>query len=385
MSVRVSCPYCNTGFELSGVPAGGRAVCPRCGDAFKVHGPVEVAAAPAAAPTPPHPPRESKSGGVRPLLIALAFVAAGGGLLYFRGGFRQPDPVEPIRESAVAPPELRGLGYLPPDSNIVFAVQPGPVLAYAERTTQDPRVLLTQAGVPPAVLATLDRLGIPLQDIDHVAAGAHVPDTDLSQLRLAVALLLRRPLEEGRFLDQLKAKRVEQGGTTRYDVEVAGVPLKLAKATDRAWVFGWSEKDLEPAWAGGTTTQRPAGLREVIDRRVPADAAGWVATDSARWAEKKPVAALLQFAGWSKERLDTLAKGRAAAIGVTLGGQPRLHVAVQCADADTTDRLRAYFREQATGPAPAAGGDGDWATLDTAADPREWFTTLKRVLGDAVK
>src|SRR5207249_11523910 len=36
MSLRVSCPYCNTAFALPEVPPSGRAACPRCGDAFAV-------------------------------------------------------------------------------------------------------------------------------------------------------------------------------------------------------------------------------------------------------------------------------------------------------------------------------------------------------------
>src|SRR5436305_1220421 len=36
MSVRLSCPSCNTAFALPAVPADRRATCPRCGDAFPV-------------------------------------------------------------------------------------------------------------------------------------------------------------------------------------------------------------------------------------------------------------------------------------------------------------------------------------------------------------
>jgi hypothetical protein len=335
-------------------------------------------------PTAPHPPQAQKTGALRPLTIALVLVALGAGLLYFRGSFRRPTPVEPPRVDALPPLELRGLGYLPPDCNLAFAVQPGPLLAYAQRNNQDPRTVLTQAGVPPVVLATLDRLGLPLADIDHVAGGLTIPDTDLSELRLAFALVLRQPLGEVHFLDQLKAKRAEQGGKTWYDVVFAGFPLKLVKATDRVWVLGWSERDLEPA-ESGTATQLPAGLREVIAGQVPADAAGWVASDSARWTEKKPVAALLQFSGWTPDKQAVLAKGRAATIGVTLGDPPRLHVAVRCADPGSAEQLRAYFAAKATAPGSAHGGVGEWATLDLPADPATGFKAVKDMLSDTGK
>src|SRR6266545_3188806 len=38
MSVRLSCPSCNTGFALDAIPADRRAACPRCGDVFPIRG-----------------------------------------------------------------------------------------------------------------------------------------------------------------------------------------------------------------------------------------------------------------------------------------------------------------------------------------------------------
>jgi hypothetical protein len=321
---------------------------------------------------------------VRPLVIALAFLAVGLGLLYFRGGFKRFEPVEPPRVDALRPLDLRGLGYLPPDANIVFAVQPGSLLAYAQRNNNDPRAVLTQAGVPPVVLATLDRLGIALEDIDHVAGGLTVPDTDLSGLRFALALVLRRSPNEDHFLDQLKAKRVEEDGKTWYDVEFAGLSLKLAKAADRTWVFGWAVRDLDAATGEGKT-QLPPGVRNVIETQVPPDAAGWIASDSARWAEKKPVAFLLATRGWTPDRLAVVAKGRAAAIGVTLGDPPRVRVAVRCADAGSAEHLRAYFAAKATAPGANHDGAGEWATLDLPANPANGFKAVKDMLNDTWK
>lgn len=384
MSVRVSCPYCNTAFALAELPPTGRAVCPRCGDVFTVQGrttdgPVSE---PAAVPTPPapHPPRAQKSGAVRPLLIALAFVAVGAGLLYFRGKPKPhtPEPDAPPSAAVTPPLELRGLGYLPPECNAVFAVQAGPVLVYAERTKQDPRALLAQAGVPQPVFATLDRAGVPLRQIDHIAGGIHVPDSnDFGALRAAFAVVLRRPLDdEERSLEQLKAKRTEKDGRTWYDVD-AGFPMRLARAADTVWVFGLSEKDFAAAWAGGTAV-RTAGLREVIAGQVPVDAVGWLATESAPWTEKPLIKTGLTFTAWKPEQVAVLAKGRAAAVGVVLGDAPRLHAAVRCADAAAAEQLRAYFRGKGT-----AGGAGEWATLDRPGSPQEGFQAIKDMLTDA--
>ncbi|MDB5311642.1 MAG: hypothetical protein JWO38_5844 [Gemmataceae bacterium] len=399
MSVRVSCPYCNTGFTLPELPPTGRATCPRCGDSFPVRGRVEEQepAGPAAQPPDTQHPSLSTRRSQRArrsvaravgIGLAMGLVGIGIGLavVYVRGGFRHPAPEpEPGPSATATPPtELRGLGYLPPGSNIVVAVQPGPVLAYAARTNQDPRELLIKAGVPASVLATLDRLGITLPQVDHIVAGALIPDADLREFRLSVALVLRHPLaDEDRFLDQLKAHRVSQGGKTRYKVELAGLQWWLTRASETAWVFGWTEKDLDPAENGGKT-QLAAGLREMLGEKLPADAAVWAAADSARWAEKKPVEVLLELAGGKKDWLAVLNKGQAAVAGLTFD-PPRLRVFVRCSDADTGEKVRAYFAKKATGDGVRVGGAGEWAMLDTPGDPQTGFAALKGFLDDAGK
>jgi hypothetical protein len=324
----------------------------------------------------------------RVLVAALALGLVGLGIGY--GVYRSRGPAQPPEPDAgpavVQPPgSLGGLGFLPADANVVFAVQPGPVLTYADRTKHDPRDLLAKAGVPASVFATLDRLGIPLDQIDHVVAGAHVPDADLGELRVALALVLRNPVaDEPRFLDQLKAKRTVRDGKTHYDVEFAGVPLKLARASAATWVFGWADRDLGPALGGVPRTHLSTELTETLAQKLPPDAAAWVATDSARWGEKKAVQLLLGQAG-KKEWLPALAKGQAAVVGLSVADPPRLRVFVRAADADTGERLRAYFAKKATGDGVRTGGAGEWAMLDAPADPRDGFATLKDFLADAGK
>src|SRR5262249_50070113 len=153
----------------------------------------------------------------------------------------------------------------------------------AERTNQDPHDLLAKAGVPSAVFAALARLGISLQQVDHVAAGAVIPDADMREFRLAVVLALRHSVaDEDEFLAHLKAQRVVHGEQTHYKVDLAGFRWWLTRVSDTTWVFGWSERDLEPADSGGHT-QLSAGLREMLDEKLPANATAWAVADRARW------------------------------------------------------------------------------------------------------
>ena len=68
--------------------------------------------------------------------MGLIGLIAGFGVYYLKGGIRTkpaPEPDPPPSVAATPATALVGLGYLPADATIVFSLQPGPVLAYAER------------------------------------------------------------------------------------------------------------------------------------------------------------------------------------------------------------------------------------------------------------
>src|SRR5207244_3161922 len=140
------------------------------------------------------------------------------------------------------------------------------------------------------------------------------------------------------------------------------------------------EKDVDSL--EGTAQQSP-GLRTMLAEQVPAEAAAWFAADSARWTEKKPVAALLAVSGWKKEGIDMLAKGRAGIVAVTLADPPRLRLAVACDNSESSEKLRAYFQGRASAKASTPGGSGEWATLEIPADPQAAFQSIKGMLDDA--
>lgn len=374
MSSPVSCPYCNHAFDHDA----GRATCPRCGEAFAVRG-REDAATPAS-PAWTRKPAVSIDLGVfvkqrlkQALVVLLLIFLVIGGIVFWKvREARKNVPSPPIElppsEVVTSPLELKGLGYLPSNSNIVFAIQPGPLLVYAERTEQDPVGLLTKNGVPASALGALAKAGITLQHIDHIAAGVYLPDKG-EEPRIGIALVFRQPLpDEAAFLEQLKAK--PNGKPNRYEVQLDKFTMQMARVSDTIWVFGLSEKDI----AGGGVSQ---ALRDTIGERVPKDAAAWVATESARWSDKP----IVKFA--KKEWQPLLAKGHGAAIGLSFVESPRVHVAVQCADGVTGEKLRAYFKGKATGERSLAGGNDDWATLVLPVEPKDMANALKGFLDDA--
>lgn len=392
MSVRVSCPFCNAQFTLPEGPPPRRVECPRCNELLPLRNTesgIGSRESDALSAVPSSEFRVLSSNGrsvARTVAIALLMGVVGLGVglfVYFRGsspkGTGGPDA--PPSATATPPAELGGLGFLPADCNIVFAVQPGPLLAYAGRTNQNPRELLTKAGIPGAVLATLDKLGITLPQIDHIVGGTKLAD-DVVELRLALALVLRRPLaDEDKFLDALAAQKTGGGDVMpRYKATAGGLPLLVTRMSPTIWVFGLDEKDFDALNRGGPDW-RP-GKFEALVARVPADAAAWFATDSDRWADKGPVKLLVGQVMGKKDWLPVLAKGQAVAAGLSFDDPPRLRVFVRCVDSATGEKLRAYFAGKATAEGAQSGGAGEWAMFDTPIDPASGYATVKQFLDE---
>lgn len=304
----------------------------------------------------------------------------------------QPNPESPRPEGAVASAvELAGLRYLPADTNIAFAAQPGAILAYATRTNQDARELILKAGIPAKVLDSLTTLGLTLAQIDSLVGGTFVGDRAV-EIRLTLVLTLRTPpTDEDDFLRRLKAKN-QPGGKGHHDVEFAGFPFTLGRVSPTVWVFGFdSKKDMEAVERGGYVAggrQLAGGLQDMLSQQVPADAAAWIATNNERWAEKPGVKLLLETETLLKkpEWLPTLAKGRAGMASLSFGDTPRIRLFVKASNAANGQQARNYFAERAATDAKIQhGGEGEAAFFEAPIDPATAFATLQKFLGDTTK
>ena len=176
MSVRLSCPSCNTAFALDAVQADRRATCPRCGDVFPVRGTVESEdgeqrtedRGQSAEPQlntkyearNTQPARSLRLVALVGVTLALFAFGVGVSVYFFARGPKpkaEPQPDLPPSATATPPAQLVGIGYLPAECNVVFAVQPGPLLAYAARANREPRELLAGTGIPAQVFGASTR------------------------------------------------------------------------------------------------------------------------------------------------------------------------------------------------------------------------------------
>ncbi len=384
MPVRVSCPLCNAASVLPHAPADRRAVCPRCGETFPVTAVEEVSNAASLNGTPAAVPTRRGQRAFRGrvsvlravvLMMAMGLVGVGVGMavLASRGGFaaRPTTAADPPAGVAVVPPaDLSGLRSLFPGTNLVAAVQPAPALAYAARHGTDARELLAKAGVPTAVFATLDKAGVTLPQIDHVAAGLVLGD-DRAELKLSAALVLRRPPDdEDRLLQALDARRFTRDGRTYYHVAVGGLPLVLARPNPRLAVFATDENALHALVTGdGANGGLSKEFADTIRTRLGPEAAAWAAAADADWANKPGVKLAVGTLLKKPDVLVRLGQGRAAVVGLSFDDPPRLRAFVRAADGPTGDRLRDWFRERVPGDAARAGGAGEWAFADAPFDP----------------
>lgn len=401
MSARLSCPSCNTAFELDAVPADRRAACPRCGDVFPVKGaaaeasadaPLVLAPVPAVRTGPPVHKCKWSVGRIAAAGLVLALLGFGIGLAVYsqrppRTRTETPQPAPLTIATATPPAQLAGLGYLPAECNAVFAVQFGPILNYGARLSMYPRDLLGQADVPTTVIDVIESTGLALGQIDHVAGGLFVP-SGAEELRVALVLVLKVPLaDRDAFLKKLKA-RPEPGGKSRYAIELGRLPVAplLTSVSPTVWVFGLSAGDLAAAEKGGFGPggvqfrgTESEGLRRMIGA-VPPTAAIWAAADDDReWADKPLVKALAQSPE-GKKWLGALGGARGGAFAISLGEQPRMRLFVRTAETATADRVRAYFQARAAEVGSASfGGGGELAMFDAPLDG----PLVRRMLADA--
>jgi hypothetical protein len=390
MSIRVHCPFDNTSIVLANHPPTGRTVCPRCGETFVIRDAEEIderltdsVATHQYQRGVDTPSSDDRFPSLKALLVScvIALLILGFGLYVYQP-FGQAPPTQPpdTRPPGTIPPAaLAGLRYLPAGANIVFAVQPAPLLAYAERTNTDPYALLAASGVPADVTGTLNQIGLPLDQIDHLVGGVTLTATELFP-GVAFVLKLRRPIaDETAFLTALGAQKKPKAGPPVYSV-TAGLPLTLMKLDERTYLFGLSENDLSGANAPPEPLL-PSELRAGLARLSPASFV-WIATDNVRWADTTAAKLLAQAAKdpAAKDRSARLAQLRQLVAGVSLEPDPRLMVAVRTADAETAERLREYFSERLD--AAVVSGEGDWAAADSPFNPAAGPGPVGKLLED---
>jgi hypothetical protein len=325
------------------------------------------------------------------IVAVLLLIGAAVGLVYYYTRVKPKIPEPSLAVTPTVPTQLAGLGYLPAECNVVFAVQPGPLVAYASHKKQEPRELFTQLGLPPQVFAVLDQAELTLLDVDHIAGGLHIGDEG-DEFRVALVLVLKRPLaDEDDVLRKLKARPLGKK-PGRWGVTLDRVPVSpvLARASPTVWVMGLNERDFAAVDRGGfgpggtqfrgTETD---GFRGMI-AKVPADAAVWAAAEDLSDWTQKPLVTVAAQSPEAKRWVPAFKEARGGLVAISLGEEPRLNLIVRTRDAETGQRVRTYFQARAAEiPGASSGGMGADAHFEAPFDPATGWNTLQRFLEDA--
>lgn len=360
----LTCPYCNTAFDASD---GERVVCPRCGEAM-----------PAKLLPPGSGPRESGEDRPAPveskpavravtIFAALLLIGVIVGLGFWYFGPNQKNLTEATNAtvpSATRPPlALPGLRYLPADAQVALALQPSPLLQYAERVGKSPEQLLADWGLPVGVFNGLKKAGVPLDRIDHVVLSAGFPDVGLP--RLSIVLTLREPIRDESEFRRVLNVRQNADKAGRAKVELPGIPLpmELHKVDDKIYLFSSDGTTLDGMVQPKANAEfLMAGVRDSLAALDPASFA-FVATDNRNWANLpalEGIASLIRQPDLPK-RLKGI---RSLALGLTLRPDLAAQANIRFPDAKAAGEFEAKAKPKLAETKIGMEAQKDWVALD---------------------
>jgi len=379
MSVRVACPFCNTSMSLDETPSNSRVICVRCGESFPLSR-AEVAEEvnPRLQPSlngdghSQHPNRSAQSHWPLALLaITTAIVVIGLGMwailrIPTKKNAEVTSQATSRKISTFPPSVVPGLRYLPSDSNIVFAVQMGPLREYAEREKTDIRTVLLKVGLTEKLIDGLVQKGIKLEELETLTGGlAIICDALLPRLMLVVQFQ-KEPEDRSGLLKNLKATQfTAPSGATRYKVDLGGLPTELQILDAKVYVFANNGSDLDSATKRDAGSGHlPNGLRDSMKQLSPASLA-WLVTDSEEWS-KKPIVKLAASLVKQEDLSGRLKDFRATAIGVSLEPALGISINLRGAEAEGGEKLRDRIAASLVGKGDKLqfGATGPWATID---------------------
>jgi hypothetical protein len=386
----------------AGTRSGQRILCQRCGESFVYQGPDTEGEA--TAQVKPQPvagrPRWSNRGIALTVLGVMFLMAAAGLVLALATvGFRRANdypktnPDDALaRIKIIAPANLGGLGYLPPDTSLVVGVHVAEALQdpagseFLKRFRPGDFLPGNQADLGEAGFGNLEKwTGLSLEELDHLVLGLNVENRAIPRLTLVVQT--RRSYDAEKVRAALKASRgAERGKRILYKFQPEKLPLEPVVwfAGERTLVVGLSAEDIQAVPADpqpGSEHLSPA-LREILRRMGPA-APVWLAGHSEDW-DKTTVKLLLD--GQKPADRQVLARVRTFAAWLQFGEGLRLNAAFDCADAASAEALEQYLVPRERKPIALFGNrpemeavakelgqtlkavrDGTWLTLQAKA------------------
>lgn len=395
MSNPATCPLCNA--LLSGTPEGrpGRGSCPRCGAnvVFETGGKARVVRQGVEKPTGSGQP----GGGGRRLAglaVLVAIVTAGGWALWanrdrVRTPFGNPPPA--ARTTVVKPADLPGLGYLPPSTETILAIQMPLLLErLGPEAEQDPKRALTALGLPELMGEIVDKgSAVGLKNVDHLVIGLGFEKGSFPP-QLFVVAHARRPFDLKAIARQVKADDLKKDGRTLYVTKAGNLPVELHwwQATERVVVTTILARDFEgvPGLPRPGVDHLPAAMANLVRERVADDACAWLVAASDRWDRHLAPFTLPFVPGPFQGRTDLLKPAerlRTVAVSIPHDQNQSVDVQIGLKSAEAGEELRTALAARFRGEPIEVTGDQEVARLQLVNDQTIVRTIFDHLTGPA--
>jgi hypothetical protein len=313
--------------------------------------------------------------------MAVAGLLAGG--VWYLWKDSKPGPTGPGGQASageVAPADLAGLGYLPDDTNAVFAVHAAQLME-SIRKSGDPSgarllddMMLSRFG---------QATGLSADAIEYVVVGLQLKDL---LLRPVVVVRTRQPYDGDQLRGRLEVSgTLHRGGKLLYRVKPQGVTIGMVLwcPNDRDLIAALlpEQFDTLPATPEAGIGRLSPALQEIIRTRLPGGTTVWGAAHSDDWNQTAvrlllpTVAAGLVPDDWSSLR--------SIAFALRLENDVIANLWVRSASPEASAKLAERFRARAEGTSFAVRQvpqADDWLWLQAEAKPDPLAEFLRKQL-----
>lgn len=318
------------------------------------------------------------------LLVLLGGGAVGAWQLKSRKPKAPPPMVGAAVKPVVSPTELPGLGYLPPSSQAILAIQL-PQLLDKFDAADDPSRALIALGLPEQVVRTIESAsGVGLKNVDQLVVGLGFEKGSLPP-QMIVVVTTKQPYVIATLTKQANAKVLKKNGRTLYAVKASPIPeVYWWSASDRVLVATLSARDFDRVPTTpliGVDHLRPE-LTRLVCERIATDAVAWFAASADRWDQYLlPYIVLPLTPLQGRSDLEKPAE-LLRSITVSIPNDPNAMVEMQIDRKSSVggSELRDAVRERFRGEAIEVDGEGESTRLRLPFDERQISSLFARLI-----
>jgi hypothetical protein len=387
MAATSTCPYCNA--LLPPASAGGRVVCVRCGEAIPAALTEAVLGMSAAEPQPAsvHARPSGFRWHPRGIVAAIFVVAAGVAAIWW--GRNRSDSTSPATDStraAVRPAGMPGLGYLPPSTEVVLAIQLPLLLdRLGPEAAADPAKALKQMGLPEQIIETADKAsGVGLDHVDHLVVGLSFARGALPP-QLVIVLHTKAPFSLNAIMRETKANSLKSEERTLHAVRVSQfIEVNWWSPNDRVLVGTLLKRDFKdvPEQPSNGVDHFRTDMASLIRNDIPDGSCAWLVASSDRWAE------YLRYITWLpgtplSGRNDLIAPAdrlRSVTVAIPHAADRQVAVELNLKTAQEAELLRAILSDRFEREPIEVRGEGTVCRVETPFDPKRIGSIISRLI-----